>query len=171
MRYAGSIRGFVRELRRHILAAGAQGCHIRCLRQQAQRPRVRALVFQARRFRDGVAWVPAHVDAALARKLEEWFKAGLRDWDISRDAPYFGFRIPDEHDKYFYVWFDAPVGYMASFLNLCRREGLDFDAFWGPESGAELYHFIGKDIAYFHSLFWPAVLAIAGLRASLPTAT
>ena len=110
------------------------------------------------------AWVPAHVDAALARKLEEWFKAGLRDWDISRDAPYFGFRIPDEHDKYFYVWFDAPVGYMASFLNLCRREGLDFDAFWGPESGAELYHFIGKDIAYFHSLFWPAVLSGAGYR-------
>jgi methionyl-tRNA synthetase len=109
-------------------------------------------------------WVPAHVDAALARKLEEWFKAGLRDWDISRDPPYFGFRIPGEKDKYFYVWFDAPVGYMASFLNLCRREALDFDAFWGPSSAAELYHFIGKDIAYFHSLFWPAVLAGAGYR-------
>ena len=109
-------------------------------------------------------WVPAHVDAALARKLEEWFKAGLRDWDISRDPPYFGFRIPGEQDKYFYVWFDAPVGYMASFLNLCRREGLDFDAFWGPSSTAELYHFIGKDIAYFHSLFWPAVLTGAGYR-------
>ncbi len=109
-------------------------------------------------------WVPAHVDAALARKLEEWFKAGLRDWDISRDPPYFGFLIPGETDKYFYVWFDAPIGYMASFLNLCRREGLAFDEFWGAESTAELYHFIGKDIAYFHSLFWPAVLSGAGYR-------
>jgi methionyl-tRNA synthetase len=109
-------------------------------------------------------WVPRHVDAALARKLDEWFQAGLRDWDISRDPPYFGFRIPGEQDKFFYVWFDAPVGYMASFLNLCRREGLDFDAFWGPASDVELYHFIGKDIAYFHSLFWPAVLEGAGYR-------
>jgi methionyl-tRNA synthetase len=109
-------------------------------------------------------WVPRHVDAALARKLDEWFQAGLRDWDISRDPPYFGFRIPGEQDKFFYVWFDAPVGYMASFLNLCRREGLDFDEFWGADSGVELYHFIGKDIAYFHSLFWPAVLEGAGYR-------
>ncbi len=109
-------------------------------------------------------WVPEHVDAPLARKLDEWFQAGLKDWDISRDPPYFGFRIPGEKDKYFYVWFDAPIGYMASFLNFCRREHVDFDEFWGPDSRAELYHFIGKDIPYFHALFWPAMLSGAGYR-------
>jgi methionyl-tRNA synthetase len=109
-------------------------------------------------------WVPRHIDAALARKLDEWFEAGLRDWDISRDPPYFGFPIPGERDKFFYVWFDAPVGYMASFLDLCRKTGLDFDAYWGADSKAELYHFIGKDISYFHSLFWPAMLSGAGFR-------
>jgi methionyl-tRNA synthetase len=109
-------------------------------------------------------WVPEHVDAALARKLDEWFKAGLKDWDISRDAPYFGFRIPGERDKFFYVWFDAPIGYMASFLNLCKREHIDFDEFWGAQSKHELYHFIGKDIPYFHALFWPAMLSGAGYR-------
>ncbi len=109
-------------------------------------------------------WVPEHVDETLARKLDEWFKAGLKDWDISRDAPYFGFRIPGERDKYFYVWFDAPIGYMASFLNLCRRLGLTFDEFWGETSAHELYHFIGKDIPYFHALFWPAMLSGAGYR-------
>src|SRR5690606_14336811 len=102
-------------------------------------------------------WVPGHVDEVMVHKLEEWFRAGLKDWDISRDAPYFGFEIPGEPGKFFYVWFDAPIGYMASFLNLCRRIGLDFDEYWGPESDAELYHFIGKDIVYFHTLFWPAV--------------
>ena len=81
-------------------------------------------------------WVAEHVDAVLARKLDEWFKAGLKDWDISRDPPYFGFRIPGERDKFFYVWFDAPIGYMASFLNLCRREGIDFDEFWGARQPA-----------------------------------
>jgi methionyl-tRNA synthetase len=109
-------------------------------------------------------WVPEHVDAALARKLDEWFKAGLKDWDISRDPPYFGIRIPDERDKYFYVWFDAPIGYMASFLNLCRKQGIDFEEFWGAGSQHELYHFIGKDIPYFHALFWPAMLSGAGYR-------
>ena len=109
-------------------------------------------------------WVPEHIDPGMARKLEEWFEAGLKDWDISRDPPYFGFRIPGERDKFFYVWFDAPIGYIASFLNLSRRTGLDFDAYWGTASDAELYHFIGKDIAYFHSLFWPAVLTGAGYR-------
>ncbi|HVY63600.1 MAG TPA: methionine--tRNA ligase [Gammaproteobacteria bacterium] len=109
-------------------------------------------------------WVDGHVDATLVRKLEEWFRTGLKDWDISRDSPYFGFRIPGERDKYFYVWFDAPIGYMASFLNLCRREGLSFDDFWGPQSRHELYHFIGKDIPYFHTLFWPAMLSGAGYR-------
>ena len=109
-------------------------------------------------------WVAEHVDAVLARKLDEWFKAGLKDWDISRDPPYFGFRIPGESDKFFYVWFDAPIGYMASFLNLCRREGIDFEEFWGPDSPHELYHFIGKDIPYFHALFWPAMLSGARYR-------
>jgi len=101
---------------------------------------------------------------AVANKLDEWFDAGLRDWDVSRDAPYFGIEIPDAPGKYFYVWLDAPVGYMASFENLCARTGLDFDEFWGPGSQAELYHFIGKDILYFHALFWPATLEGAGFR-------
>jgi methionyl-tRNA synthetase len=109
-------------------------------------------------------WVPKHVDAALARKLDEWFKAGLKDWDISRDPPYFGFAIPGEKNKFFYVWFDAPIGYMASFLNLCRRSSLDFGEFWDAGSRHELYHFIGKDIPYFHALFWPAMLSGAGYR-------
>jgi methionyl-tRNA synthetase len=100
----------------------------------------------------------------VANKLDEWFEAGLRDWDISRDAPYFGFEIPDAPGKYFYVWLDAPVGYMASFENLCARRGLSFDDYWAPGSAAELHHFIGKDILYFHSLFWPATLEGAGFR-------
>lgn len=106
---------------------------------------------------------------AITRKLDEWFTAGLRDWDISRDAPYFGFQIPGTDDKYFYVWLDAPIGYMASFANLCaRRDDLDFDHFWGADSNAEMVHFIGKDIVYFHALFWPAMLQGAGYRT--PTA-
>jgi methionyl-tRNA synthetase len=110
-------------------------------------------------------WTSAeHVQDEVTNKLNEWFDAGLREWDISRDAPYFGFRIPDTEDKYFYVWLDAPIGYMASFRNLCEREGLDFDAYWSQGSEAELYHFIGKDIIYFHTLFWPAMLAGAGMR-------
>jgi methionyl-tRNA synthetase len=105
------------------------------------------------------------VDGVVGRKLAEWFETGLQDWDISRDAPYFGFRIPNTENKYFYVWLDAPVGYLASFVNLAaRRTGLDFDEYFGPDSTAELYHFIGKDIVYFHTLFWPAVLEGAGLR-------
>jgi methionyl-tRNA synthetase len=105
-----------------------------------------------------------HVQAEVANKLDEWFEAGLKDWDISRDAPYFGFEIPDAPGKYFYVWLDAPVGYMASFKNLCAQKGLNFDEFWGKDSTAELYHFIGKDILYFHTLFWPAMLEGAGFR-------
>ncbi|MDX1381496.1 MAG: methionine--tRNA ligase, partial [Xanthomonadales bacterium] len=104
----------------------------------------------------------------IANKLQEWFADGLRDWDISRDAPYFGFRIPGTDDKYFYVWVDAPVGYLASFQELCEREGLDFEAWWQPGSPAEVYHFIGKDIVYFHTLFWPAMLMGSGFRT--PTA-
>jgi methionyl-tRNA synthetase len=97
-------------------------------------------------------------------KLAEWFEAGLQDWDISRDAPYFGFEIPDAPGKYFYVWFDAPIGYVGAFRALCNARGLDFDAYWKPDSNAELYHFIGKDISYFHNLFWPAVLHGSGHR-------
>ncbi|MHC6224364.1 methionine--tRNA ligase [Pseudomonas sp. X10] len=102
---------------------------------------------------------------AVANKLAEWLDSGLQEWDISRDAPYFGFEIPGEPGKYFYVWLDAPIGYMASFKNLCaRRPELDFDAFWSQDSKAELYHFIGKDIVNFHALFWPAMLEGAGFR-------
>ncbi len=97
-------------------------------------------------------------------KLSEWFEAGLQDWDISRDAPYFGFEIPDAPGKYFYVWFDAPIGYLGSFKALCDKRGLDYDAYFRPDSQAELFHFIGKDISYFHNLFWPAVLHGAGHR-------
>lgn len=95
----------------------------------------------------------------VANKMQEWFATGLQQWDISRDAPYFGFEIPDAPGKYFYVWLDAPIGYMGSFQNLCaKREDIDFDTFWNKDSTAGLYHFIGKDIVYFHSLFWPAML-------------
>jgi methionyl-tRNA synthetase len=107
----------------------------------------------------------ATLDRNVVAKLEEWFEAGLQDWDISRDAPYFGFQIPGTDDKYFYVWLDAPVGYMASFKHLCdRTPDLDFDEYWNADSAAEVYHFIGKDIMYFHTLFWPAVLGGAGFR-------
>ena len=95
----------------------------------------------------------------VANKMQEWFDSGLQQWDISRDAPYFGFEIPDAPGKYFYVWLDAPIGYMGSFKNLCDKRGdLDFDEYWNKDSSTELYHFIGKDIVYFHSLFWPAML-------------
>ena len=110
-----------------------------------------------------------HLQKEVANKLNEWFESGLREWDISRDAPYFGFPIPDTKDKYFYVWLDAPVGYIASFRNLCeKRKDLDFDEYWNQHSQVELYHFIGKDIIYFHALFWPAVLHGAKFRT--PTA-
>ncbi|MCG5533818.1 methionine--tRNA ligase [Halorhodospira sp. 9621] len=111
-----------------------------------------------------------HLQPEIINKLNEWFEAGLRDWDISRDAPYFGFRIPGTEEKYFYVWLDAPIGYMASFRRLAEERGIDFDAFWDAERAdeTELYHFIGKDIAYFHTLFWPAMLHGSGYRT--PTA-
>lgn len=104
------------------------------------------------------------IQTEMANKLEEWFEQGLQQWDISRDAPYFGFEIPNAPGKYFYVWLDAPIGYMASFKNLCDKSDLNFDDFWSEDSDAELYHFIGKDIIYFHSLFWPAMLDGAKFR-------
>ncbi len=100
----------------------------------------------------------------VANKLAEWLDEGLQDWDISRDAPYFGFEIPGEENKFFYVWLDAPIGYMASFKNYCDQVGLDFDAWWQPDSTCEVHHFIGKDIINFHALFWPAMLKTAGFR-------
>ncbi|MEO5363045.1 MAG: methionine--tRNA ligase [Magnetococcus sp. DMHC-8] len=104
----------------------------------------------------------------MANKLDEWFSSGLKNWDISRDGPYFGFEIPDQPGQYFYVWLDAPIGYMASTWHYCQRTGRAFDDYWRPGSTAEVYHFIGKDILYFHTLFWPAVLQGAGFRT--PTA-
>ena len=109
-----------------------------------------------------------HLQAEVSNKMAEWLEDGLQQWDISRDAPYFGFEIPDAPGKYFYVWLDAPVGYMASFKNLCEKQNLDFDEFWGIDSQTELYHFIGKDIINFHALFWPAMLKGADFRS--PTA-
>jgi len=104
------------------------------------------------------------VQTEVSHKLKEWFDAGLKDWCISRDEPYFGFQVPEAENKYFYVWMDAPMGYIASFKNLCEKRGLDFDEYWGVDSKTELYHFIGKDIINFHALFWPAVLHGAKLR-------
>jgi methionyl-tRNA synthetase len=109
-------------------------------------------------------WVDTHVQAQMKHKLNEWFESGLQQWDISRDAPYWGFEIPDAPGKYFYVWLDAPIGYMASFKNWADKNGVNFDDYWAKGSDAELYHFIGKDIAYFHTLFWPAELHGAGFR-------
>jgi len=117
-------------------------------------------------------WVntDGHVQPEITNKLNEWFESGLQDWDISRDKPYFGFEIPGAKDKFFYVWLDAPVGYMASFKNLCKKnqdnqnKDLNFDDYWAADSQHELYHFIGKDIAYFHTLFWPAMLNGSGYR-------
>lgn len=114
-------------------------------------------------------WTRAgHLQSEVANKLDEWFKAGLQEWDISRDKPYFGFEIPGADEKYFYVWLDAPIGYLASFKNLCERTGIKFDDFIARDSKTEMYHFIGKDIIYFHALFWPAMLHGSQLRT--PTA-
>jgi methionyl-tRNA synthetase len=110
-------------------------------------------------------WTSAgHLQPEVRNKLAEWLEGGLQQWDISRDAPYFGFEIPNAPNKYFYVWLDAPIGYMASFQNLCDKTNLNFDDFWSKESNVELYHFIGKDIIYFHALFWPAMLSGANFR-------
>ncbi len=105
-----------------------------------------------------------HLQDEVSNKLDEWLESGLRDWDISRDAPYFGFEIPDAPDKFFYVWLDAPIGYLASFKHYCERTGVDFDEYMKPGSTTEMIHFIGKDIIYFHALFWPAMLQGANFR-------
>ena len=113
-------------------------------------------------------WCNKHIPSEMKNKLDEWFGSGLKMWDISRDAPYFGFQIPDTEDKFFYVWLDAPIGYIASFKYFCEHNGVDFDEFWQVDSEAELYHFIGKDIINFHALFWPAMLMGSDMRT--PTA-
>lgn len=124
------------------------------------------LFFQLSHFQSLLSdWISTDsLQTPIANKLREWVDAGLKDWDISRDAPYFGFEIPGHPSKYFYVWLDAPIGYIASHQNLCDRTGDDFDSYWQPGQHTELYHFIGKDIINFHGLFWPAMLASAGLR-------
>ncbi|ANF16916.1 methionine--tRNA ligase [Buchnera aphidicola (Schlechtendalia chinensis)] len=112
------------------------------------------------------SWISSGVlENSIVNKVMEWFIHGLKEWDISRDGPYFGFNIPGFSDKYFYVWLDAPVGYISTFKNLCdKKDSLVFDEFWNADSKHELYHFIGKDIVYFHSLFWPAILEGSGFR-------
>ncbi len=122
------------------------------------------IFFQLDHFRDFLKdWVKDHASGEVTNKLDEWLKDALRDWDISRDAPYFGFEIPGYEGKYFYVWLDAPVGYLASTMEWCRKEERDFDRLWRGED-TEIYHFIGKDIVYFHTLFWPAMLKTAGYK-------
>ena len=130
----------------------------------------RHLFFRLPAFADMLReWIASGtLQEAVANKLREWTDSELQEWDISRDAPYFGFEIPDEENKYFYVWLDAPIGYMGSFEDFCKREGVAFDDFWLPGGDTELYHFIGKDIINFHGLFWPAMLHAAELRT--PTA-
>ncbi len=109
-------------------------------------------------------WTEAHIQESMQNKLKEWFDQGLSDWDISRDAPYFGFLIPGTRDKYFYVWLDAPIGYLANFKVFAEQEGISFEHFWKKDSPTELHHFLGKDIMYFHAMFWPALLEAAGIR-------
>ena len=124
------------------------------------------LFFKLPEFTDYLkTWTRAgHLQPEVANKLSEWLEAGLQEWDISRDAPYFGFEIPGEPGKFFYVWLDAPIGYMASCKHYCDLHGLDFDQFWAKDSDFDVYHFIGKDIINFHALFWPAMLDSAGFR-------
>jgi methionyl-tRNA synthetase len=126
--------------------------------------------FNLPRYKDFLEqWTQAgHIPVEMAHKLQEWFQAGLKPWDISRDAPYFGFLIPNTQNKYFYVWLDAPIGYMAACQKYCTEHQLDFNEFWKKDSDVELYHVVGKDIMYFHSLFWPAMLKGAQYR--LPNA-
>lgn len=124
------------------------------------------LFFDLKKYQEPLLnWLQsANLQSPVVNKLKEWFESGLQAWDISRDSPYFGFEIPDAPGKYFYVWLDAPIGYLASFQNYADAKGLDFDAYWKPDAQTELYHFVGKDITYFHALFWPAVMMAADIR-------
>ncbi len=135
-----------------------------CKTKPVQKPSDQ-LMFQLEHFRDYLQkWLPNHTGSETANKMQEWFNEPLRDWDISRNAPYFGFQIPGYTDKYFYVWVDAPMGYVSTTKEYCEKTGLKFDDFWKSDSKAEVYHLIGKDIAYFHTLFWPALLNAAEFR-------
>lgn len=122
--------------------------------------------FHLDQFREPLrSWIQGgHLQTEVANKLNEWFKEGLHDWDISRDAPYFGFEIPGFKDKYFYVWLDAPVGYLSAFKTYCQKNNLNYNDFIKPDSATEMHHFVGKDIIYFHALFWPAMLMGADIR-------
>ena len=165
--HGGPVRRLLRILRRDVLACRPREPGLDDHRLTAPVWRESEhYFFQLGRFQTVLQeWLQAGARQSQVRaKLNEWFEAGLQDWDISRDAPYFGFEIPDAPGKYFYVWFDAPVGYLGSFRALCDARGLDFDEYWKPDSTAEVYHFIGKDISYFHNLFWPAVLHGGGMR-------
>ena len=123
------------------------------------------LLFKLEDFRDFLLqWLPEHTSKEVTNKMKEWFNEPLRDWDISRDAPYFGFEIPGHPQKYFYVWVDAPMGYVSSFKQFCEKNKISFDDYWKTDQKAEVYHFIGKDIVYFHTLFWPALLKAANFR-------
>ncbi|WP_320411856.1 methionine--tRNA ligase [Blochmannia endosymbiont of Camponotus sp.] len=125
------------------------------------------LFFDLPAFTDTLrTWIRSgSIQKEVANKVEEWFKLGLKQWDISRDAPYFGFKIPNSSEKYFYVWMDAPIGYMGTFKNLCKKnKNISFNDFWSSNSKTDLYHFIGKDIIYFHCLFWPAILSGSQFR-------
>ena len=123
------------------------------------------LLFKVNNFKDYLQdWLPKHLSPEFTKKMMEWFNEDLRDWDISRDEPYFGFKIPGEVGKYFYVWVDAPMGYVSSTLQWCKKAGKNFSDYWKDETKSEVYHFIGKDIVYFHALFWPALLKTAGYR-------
>jgi len=121
--------------------------------------------FKVNNFKDILLqFLKSGVQKEISNKMLEWFKNDLKAWDITRDAPYWGFKIPNTKDKYFYVWLDAPMGYLSSFKNLCDKTGIIFDEYWDKDSTTEVYHFIGKDIAYFHTLFWPAVLSAGNYR-------
>ena len=111
-----------------------------------------------------IAWTKSHnLQTPIRNKLNEWLNDSLNDWDITRDEPYFGFKIPGEKDKYFYVWMDAPIGYIAAFEEYSKKNN-KFEGIWDKEEEGEIYHFIGKDISYFHALFWPSILNGAGYR-------
>lgn len=139
-----------------------------CSNPPVQKPSEQ-LMFRLEHFKSYLQeWLPQHLSSEMAKKMAEWFNEPLRDWDISRNSPYFGFQIPGYEDKYFYVWVDAPMGYVSTTKEYCEKAGISFDDYWKPteskKSASEVYHLIGKDITYFHSLFWPALLKAAGFR-------
>lgn len=139
------------------------GCSI-CKTKPVKKPSSH-IFFKLNDFKNFLTnWLPEHTSSEVGKKMSEWFNEDLRDWDISRDAPYFGFQIPGEENKFFYVWVDAPMGYVSTAAQYLKKNNRNLEEFWGKDSKAEVYHFIGKDIVYFHTLFWPALLESAGFR-------